>query len=216
MFIGHYGPAFGAKAAVQRVPLWVYFLAVQWLDVVWSVFVLTGVEHLKVQPGFMPASPLILYDMPYTHGLFGALALSALLGAVVALFVKAQKGAVFLSVALAAFSHWLLDLVVHAPDLWIYGSLKVGFGLWNYLWLSLGLELALLVAGAALYARFVPARRGGNLWLWVFVGALAAVEVFNMFGPAPTAPKAMAESALAAYLVLAGLAGLVDLSRTKS
>ncbi|MGH6871111.1 MAG: hypothetical protein ACREHE_06345 [Rhizomicrobium sp.] len=216
MFIGHYGPAFGAKAAVRRVPLWVYFVAVQWLDVWWSIFVLTGVEHMRIQRGFMAASSLVLYDMPYTHGLFGALALSALLGAIVAWFFRAGRGAVFWVVALAAFSHWLLDLVVHAPDLWIYDGVKLGFGLWRWLWISLPLELVLLVAGAWIYRRAAPAKTSrGDTWLWLFVAAMAAVELYGAFGPGPTSPAGEAETALAAYGALALLAGLVDRTRTK-
>src|SRR5580704_18132825 len=69
MFIGHYGPAFGGKAALRQIPLWVLFIAVQWMDVVWSVFVLTGIEKVRIVPGFTEASPLDLYYMPYTHGL---------------------------------------------------------------------------------------------------------------------------------------------------
>src|SRR6202789_2965318 len=142
MFIGHYGPAFGAKAALRRVPLWVYFLAVQWLDVWWSIFVLTGVEKVRIVPGFMQGSALDLYYMPYTHGLVGALALSAILGGIVALFFRSQRALVFAVVAVAVFSHWLLDLLVHAPDLWVYDDVKVGFGLWRWLWISLPLEFA--------------------------------------------------------------------------
>jgi hypothetical protein len=76
MFIGHYGPAFGAKAGCGPFPLWVLFVAVQFMDVIWSIFVLSGIEKMRIVPGFMPASSLDLYYMPYTHGLFGALALS--------------------------------------------------------------------------------------------------------------------------------------------
>jgi hypothetical protein len=216
MFIGHYGPAFGAKAAVQRVPLWVYFLAVQWLDVWWSIFVLAGIEKVKIVPGFMQASSLDLYYMPYTHGLFGALALSTILGAIVAMFFRRQRGVVFITVALAAFSHWILDLVVHAPDLWIYDGVKVGFGLWRWLWISLPLELIVLFAGAWLYTSYVPARRGGNIWLWIFVIAMAGVEIYAVFGPLPATPPAEAQTALAAYAALALLAGVVDLTRAKS
>jgi hypothetical protein len=50
--------------------------------------------RLKIVPGFMAASPLDLYYMPYTHSLLGALVLSALLGAVVALFIRQQRPAV--------------------------------------------------------------------------------------------------------------------------
>src|SRR6185437_8370208 len=117
MFIGHYGPAFGAKAALRTIPLWVLFVAVQWMDVWWSIFVLTGVEKVRIEPGFTEASPLDLYYMPYTHGLIGALVLSAILGAIVALFYRGNRGAVFLVVAAAVFSHWILDLVVHMPDM---------------------------------------------------------------------------------------------------
>jgi hypothetical protein len=215
MFIGHYGPAFGAKAAVRRVPLWVYFIAVQWLDVIWSSLVLLGIEKMKIVPGYTQGSALDLYFMPYTHGLIGAIVLSLVFGGIVALFVRAQKRAVFFIVAAAVFSHWILDLVVHMPDLWVWGDLKLGFGLWRWIWISLPLELLSLVIGAWLYARFVPARPRGNLWLWLFVAAMAAVEIYAAFGPPPASAAAEAQTALIAYGVLALLAGLVDLSRAK-
>src|ERR1700733_7944848 len=84
MFVGHYGVAFGAKPATPGVPLWVYFIAVQWLDVVWSILVLCGVEKLHIVPGFTEANPYDLYYMPYTHGLPGVIVLSIALGAIVA------------------------------------------------------------------------------------------------------------------------------------
>jgi hypothetical protein len=213
MFIGHYGPAFGAKAAMRQIPLWVLFIAVQWMDVVWSILVMAGVEKVRIVPGFTEASPLDLYYMPYTHGLGGALVLSALLGAVVALFMRDNKRAVFLIVAACVFSHWILDLVVHKPDLWIYDGVKVGFGLWRWIWISLPLELLTLFVGAWFYAHYVPARTAGNLVLWVFVALMAALEVYGAFGRAPGSPQAEAQTALLAYGVLALLAGLVDLTR---
>jgi len=217
MFIGHYGPAFGAKAALRIVPLWVLFIAVQWMDVCWSVLVLLGVEKLRVIPGFTQASPLDLYYMPFTHGLIGALALSAIFGGIVAAFFQARRGAVFAVVAAAVFSHWLLDLVVHVPDMPLWeNTMKVGFGLWHWAWISVPLEIAALLTGAWLYAHHVPARRGGNVWLWIFAGALSAVEIYNQFAPAPAEPKAMAVMALAAYGMLALLAALVDRTRAPS
>jgi hypothetical protein len=97
MFVGHYGVAFGAKPATPPVPLWVYFIAVQWLDVVWSILVLFGVEKMHIVPGFTEANPYDLYYMPYTHGLPGAIVLSLLFGAVVAAFVPRRRAAVFLT-----------------------------------------------------------------------------------------------------------------------
>jgi hypothetical protein len=101
------------------------------------------------------------------------------------------------------------------PDLWIWGDLKVGFGLWRWLWISLPLELLSLLIGAWLYARYVPARGRGNFWLWLFVAAMAAVEIYVALRPQEGTPIAAAQSALMAYGILAMLAGLVDLSRAK-
>jgi hypothetical protein len=191
------------------------FVAVQWLDVCWSALVLNGVEKVRIVPGFTEGSPLDLYFMPYTHGLPGAAILSFVFGALALLFVRERRVAVVAVVAGAVFSHWLLDLVVHVPDLPLLGdSDKVGFGLWRWMWISLPLELATMIGGAILYARFVPSKtRFGDIALWVFVAAMAAVELYAMFGPAPVSPAAEAQTALFAYGLLALLAGLVDWSR---
>lgn len=215
MFIGHYGPAFAGKTIRAAIPLWVLFLAVQWMDVGWAILILAGIEKVRIVPGFTEGSPFDLYYMPYTHGLIGALVLSALLGAIVAFFLRDRRGTVFMVVAGAVFSHWVLDLIVHVPDLPLYDdTAKVGFGLWRYLWLSLPLELALLAFGAWLYARLVPTRRaGGDRWLWIFVTAMAALEVYAALAPPPASPQEAALSGLAAYLVLTLLAALVDRRR---
>ena len=215
MFIGHYGPAFATKPVAPQVPLWLLFVAVQWLDFWWSVLVLLGVEKVRIVPGFTQASDLDLYYMPYTHGLIGALALSVLLGLLGLVFVREKRAIAFAAIAAAAFSHWLLDLLVHVPDLPLLdNSMKVGFGLWRWLWISLPLELAFLIGGAVIYARATPSKtRFGDAGLWLFVAAMAAVEVYAAFGPAPASPADEAKTALLAYSVLALLAGLVDWSR---
>jgi len=215
MFIGHYGPALAGKAVETRLPLWLLFLAVQWLDVVWSALVMLHVEKLRIVAGLTEGSSLDLYYMPYTHGLLGAVALAAALGAMAALFYRDRRAAILAVVAGAVFSHWLLDLVVHVQDLPLLGdSFKVGFGLWRHLWLSFPLEIAILVAGAGIYARAVPSpTRQGDTWLWLFVAVLAALQVYTSFGPQPGSPLAMAQTALAAYLGLAALAWAVDRAR---
>jgi hypothetical protein len=156
-----------------------------------------------------------LYYMPYTHGLVGALALSAALGGITLLFLRDRRLAVFTVVAGAVFSHWLLDLVVHVRDLPLLGdSMKVGLGLWRHVWLSLPLELAILYAGAAVYSRYAPSRtRFGDIALWTYVAVMTLVQFYGQLGPDPASPLAEAQMALAAYLVLAVLAGLVDRAR---
>src|SRR5579864_3886604 len=80
MFVGHYGPAFAGKALKNPVPLWVLFVAVQLLDVFWAVFVILGIEKVRIIPGITRANPLDLYYMPYTHSLDGALIIALAAG----------------------------------------------------------------------------------------------------------------------------------------
>jgi hypothetical protein len=80
MFVGHYGVSFAVTPAGPRLPLWVWFVAVQWLDLVWSILVLMGIEQLRIVPGFTEANAIDLYYMPFTHGLPGSLALSPISG----------------------------------------------------------------------------------------------------------------------------------------
>ncbi len=218
MFIGHYGVSFAGKAVEKRLPLWVLFLAVQWLDVMWSALVMLNVEKIRIVPGFTESNNMDLYFMPYTHGLPGALALSAAFGAVTMLFWKERRVAIWAVAAGAVFSHWLLDLVVHVSDLPLWGdTLKVGFGLWRHRWIEFPLEIAVLVGGAALYARAVPSRtRRGDTALWIFVAAMTSIQAYVAFGPQPATGLDEAYTAIAAYLGLAGVAALVDWARGTS
>jgi len=54
--------------------LWSLFIAVQLLDVGWSVLVFLGVEKVRIVPGITASNPFDLYYMPFTHSLFAALA----------------------------------------------------------------------------------------------------------------------------------------------
>lgn len=216
MFVGHYGISCAAVCAQRRVPLWVWFIAVQWMDIVWAVLVLLGVEKLRIVPGFTQANALDLYYMPYTHGLPGSIVLSLVFGAIVALCTDGNRTTVLL-VAAASFSHWVLDLLVHVPDLPLYdNSAKVGFGLWRHIALSLPLELIVLGLGAWLYLRMTafPRALGRHLFLG-FVVLLAILQVYANFGPPPASAEAAAVTALVAYALLAFIAGWVERIATR-
>ena len=208
MFVGHYGVSFAAKPMAPRVPLWVWFIATQWLDVLWSILVLLDVERMRVVPGFTEANSYDLYYMPYTHGLAGSIVLSIVLGAVVAAFVSENRARTLFLVAVASFSHWLLDLIVHVADLPLYdNSVKVGFGLWHHVMLSFPLELILLGIGAWLFARsakFVDAK--GIFVFAAFLILLILIQVYANFGPPPTSPKSFAVFAISLYAIMALLA----------
>jgi len=111
------------------------------------------------------------------------------------------------------FSHWLIDLIVHVPDLALWDdSYKVGFGLWNYFWIALGLEFTFLITGAWYYARMVPsARPSGDVALWLFVGIMMLLQVLVIMMPAePGSMLLVAIEAFAIYGILALLAAGVE------
>jgi len=215
MFVGHYGPSFAAKALKQSIPLWILFIAVQWVDVMWSVFVLLGIEKVRIVPGFTATNPLDLYYMPYTHSLLAAILWS--LGAAVAYRAVPKLGNWVTAgiVGAAVFSHWVLDLLVHRPDLPLYDdTLKVGLGLWNYPVFAFALEAALLFGGMYLYVRNTRSvARGGRYGMWIFGIAMLGVQSTVFFGPPPPSDKAAAIMALVAYGVFAGVAYWLERKR---
>ena len=201
MFLGHYGPALALRPANSgnRVRLWHLFVAVQLMDIVWSVLVLLHIEKVRIVPGFMAASSLDLYYMPFTHGLPGSIAISVVGGALFYLWSKrTADGAV---IALAVFSHWILDLVVHTRDLPLWDNrYKVGFGLWNHLALSLIVEFLVFTLGGWIYVRRMPGTGVRVTIVGVIVGL---VQVWTIFGPQGTSTSALAITALGAYIVIA-------------
>lgn len=217
MFVGHYAAAYAAKAVRPTLPLWLLFVAVQLVDFGWAVLVMLGVEKVRVVPGFTAASPLDLYHMPFTHSLVAALIWSAAFGALyIATKRGAGRGVNGVILALAVFSHWLTDLIVHVPDLPIvYGEPKVGFGLWQYFWASQILEVGLLLAALVWYLRSSqPVTRAGAIVPWVVFGVLVAIQAFSHV-PSPEVPTPMmfATQALLAYSLFAGLAWWTERSR---
>jgi hypothetical protein len=156
MFVGHYSIAFAAKTERNRIPLWILFVAVQFLDYIWATLVLLGIEKLRVIKGFTAGSMIDSYFHPYSHSLITAI-LWSVVGAIVYrpickwLGYTYSKSAAFV-IGLAVFSHWILDFIAHPRDLAIYpDKWKVGLGLWNYRDPEFALEIALLTGGIVLY-----------------------------------------------------------------
>jgi len=188
MFVGHYSVAFACRTERNRIPLWVLFVAVQFLDYIWATLVLLGIEKLRVIKGFTAGSMLDSYFHPYSHSLITAILWSV----VAALVYKAvcsrnsyycNKSAPLI-VGLAVFSHWLLDLVAHPRDLAIYDNTwKVGFGLWNYRSPEFALEIALLAGGIALYLtrNAMPSIRKGAVIAFGVV--LVIVQIGDTYVP---------------------------------
>ena len=215
MFVGHYSAALAAKAAEPRAPLWALVAGCQLMDIGWSGLVMTGVEKMKIDPS-LPGSPLDLYFMPYTHSLPGSLAWSVG-AAVLARLVLRLPWRAAMFIGLAVFSHWILDLLVHRPDLalWFNGP-KVGFGLWNYPLPEMALELGLVaMAGGAWIAK----RKDLGMLAWpavAFLGFLTVIQMISSMGAMGADVVQDGAMALAVYLVAAAVAWTVDRGRAKA
>ena len=209
MFIGHYGVSFAAKRFTPRTSLGTVFLAVQLLDVLFAIFVLAGVEKLRIVPGFTEYNPYDLYYMPYSHSLAGSLGWSAAAG----LLVLASGGqGVARWIAAAVWSHFLLDVPMHTPDMPILGndSMKIGLGLWRHRDVAVATELVTLGIGLWIWRHATTFTPWGRTRTIAFSGLLVALTVATPFSPPPRDASQFAWQALAGYVVLAALAGLLD------
>lgn len=216
MFVGHYGPSFAVKAIKPSVPLWLVFIAVQLVDVAWAILILLGIEKVRIVPGITASNPLDLYYMPYTHSLVAATFWTA--AAIV--LCKPLRGVGSWSAAAwigaAVFSHWVLDWVVHRPDLPLYDdTMKVGLGLWNSPIIALSLEALLLFGGMIMYLRRTrPLNLIGRFGPPTFCLLMLLIQAYIFFGPPPASPAALALTALVSYLVFAAVAEWLDRQRS--
>ena len=186
MFIGHFAVAFGAKKAAPRTSLGTLFLAAQFIDLLWPLLLLVGMEHVRLDPGNTAMTPLDFYDYPISHGLPGVLFWSLLVGGAYYAARRYTRGAIV--AGLAVLSHWILDLLTHRPDLPLgFGEdVKVGLGLWNSPVVAVILEVTLFAAGVFLYARAtVKKDQRGVYGFWGLVAVLLVIYGMNLAGPPP-------------------------------
>jgi len=194
MFIGHFAVGFAAKKVAPRVSLGWLIAAPIFLDLLWPTFLLLGVESVRIDPGNTAVTPLDLHDFPWTHSLAMSVVWSVAFAAAYRWRARRDNlGAAVLG--LGVFSHWVLDVVSHRPDMPLYpGSATYwGLGLWSSVPATLAVEGALFAAGVWLYAAATRAKDRTGAWaLRGFVAFLLLGYLMNVFGPPPPSPKAIA------------------------
>src|SRR6476661_5590950 len=80
MFLGHYGVALAAKRLAPRTSLGALAFAAQFLDELWPILLLLGIEQVRIVPGLMTMSPLEFVYYPYSHSLLMAVVWGGLIG----------------------------------------------------------------------------------------------------------------------------------------
>ena len=202
MFIGHFGVALAAKRLAPRTSLALLVLAAEFLDLIWPIFLLLGLEHVRVVPGITKVQPFDFYDYPFSHSLTMVLRWALAVGLIYFLLRRYMRGAWVL--AALVVSHWVLDFIVHRPDLPLWpGGPKVGLGLWNSWPASMSVELLLFGVGIWLYLSATRARdRVGSWAIWSLVALLSLGWLAALLGHPPSDTHQLVLGALVLWITV--------------
>ena len=203
MFIGHYAVGLTAKKFAPRSSLGVLIAAPILLDLIWPIFLLLGWEYVSIAGGPNPFLRLEFDSYPISHGLVSVVGWATLFASIYLGVARYLAGAIVIWVGV--ISHWLLDYIVHRPDLPLYvgGTRLFGLGLWNHRWVTIAVELLMLALGAGLYLRETRARdKIGSYGFAAFIVFLLAVYGAAAFGPPPPSVKKLAIGTLFTWLLV--------------
>lgn len=216
MFIGHYGVALAIKRVEPKVSLGALFFATQLADLLWGCFLLIGWEHVRIVPDSNPLLNFVFIDYPISHSLVGMIV--AGIGAGIVYYSWPTRDTTrhwqaSVVIGLMVVSHYLLDVIVHLPDLPLVGddSPKLGLGLWNHFGLSVALELVVLAAGTVAYTTLRSRRHPVRpIRLAIVLVILLGVYAAALFGPPPPSVTAVAVGDIGFLLAMTALGAWAD------
>ncbi len=203
MFVGHIALSLAAKKASPTTSLVWFVVAANFVDLIWPIFLLLGVESVRIDPGNTAFTPLDFASYPWTHSLLMGIVWGALLGGL-ARWRGVSGGAAKLIGALVV-SHWVLDFITHRPDLplWPGAMAKHGLGLWNSISTTFVLEGALWVAAIVLFLRARKLRGvHGRIAFWSFILLNTLLWVTGPSAPPPPDSTALAWFALIGWIIV--------------
>lgn len=217
MFAGHLAAGLVLKKMERRINLGWLFFAALFHDFLLGILVLLGLEQIHVPANFAQTHYLT-FTFPYSHGLAASIIWSLLAFGITYVVLprwtaKERKQA-GLAIALAVFSHFVLDWFVHIPEMPLLGenSPKVGLSLWNNLLLALTLEAGLVVVGLIFYLIMVKPKtnlaRYGVAVLLVLITVLTVTG--QLFAETPPPVNGAAMSWIFQPFLICGLAYRFD------
>lgn len=211
MFVGHIGAGLALARAEPRLNVGTLLAAALFADLLLWALVLAGVESVG-PPGRSGAARTLTFDFPWSHSLAASIAWSAA-AALGAAWIAGPRvpGRAWLALiaGVAVYSHFALDLLVHAGDLPLStrGSPRIGLGLWNDMPLALALELALAGAALWVFVRAAPLSRARRILAIALVALAAALTVLGPYAPGEPPPAAVLAASSLGLLVVAVAAG---------
>jgi len=215
MFVGHIGAGLGLKKAAPRLNLGVLLLAALSADLLLWALIILGAESILVPENFRTGH-YFTFNYPYSHSLAATIAWSALAAAAVWFLLGAQTQRRFvlaLIAGAAVFSHFVLDFLVHVPDLPLLSndSPKVGLGLWRNMPAALALELGIALAALIVYLHAMRLSRPRTA---VAVALVALAGLGTAIGPyaatEPPPPMLQAASSFVTILIVVALGFWID------
>lgn len=188
MGIGHAAVALGAARATPRINAGILIFAAFLADFLLGVFALLGMEQAHIPPDFA-SRHYLTFTFPYSHGMVALFAWGLLFGAVCCWVDRQGRVRAFWIIATLVFSHFILDGLVHTPELPLLAqsSPTIGLGLWNHLPLELTIESLMAFTGLVLYWRVKGGTRVTRWGMATFVVLLTALTWTQLFSTtAPT------------------------------
>jgi hypothetical protein len=203
MFIGHYAVGLAAKSISRKPSLGTYFAAVSFLDLLWPLLLLEGVETVSIDPGNSPFLRLAFTNYPWSHSLLMTIVWATIFSGIYYIIRRDTHGAVWLWVGVA--SHWILDALTHTPDLPLApgSGILVGMGLWNSPVTTVVVEGFMFAVGIGLYLRSTkPADKTGVVSFWLLIAILIITYLASITGPPPPSVSALGWAALSGFLIV--------------
>jgi hypothetical protein len=197
MFIGHFAVGLAGRRLTPRAGLGWWFAAVVFLDAVWPVMLLLGLEQVAITPSPDPFLNLTFISYPISHSLVAAVAWAIVFAGAWRMIKGRGDGALLL--AAGVLSHWVLDVVSHLPDMPVlpHGP-YIGLGLWRSVPLTVVVEVAMFAGGIAWYAR----GRRPRVSFWLLMGLLVVLYVASLVSPPPPSVAAIAWTSIVAWLFI--------------
>lgn len=214
MFVGHFAVAFAAKLAAPRVSLPTLIVAAGLADLLWLAFFATGLEQVEIVPGLMAANSLDLVSVPFSHSLLMDVVWALLFAGLYFSVRRDSRGAWI--IAAAVFSHWVLDVVTHRPDMQLvpWMDTRLGFGLWNSPIATLIVEGVLWLGAIVVYVRGTrPIGRAGRYGFWPMLVILTFLWLTSLRGDPPPSLGALASVNAVFFAVVLAWAAWMNRAR---